>query len=135
MNKHCQIRRTSSYSSLFPLTSVVRFGQKEVKYISVCQVDRFFEQVQNRTPEGWLDTSPISASTPSAQEHVLPVDAKKYSSEMSSADLFDTTVSKHCQTLAEVSAVASSIHRPDESEFVDDVVEPVAPPAPAPATE
>lgn len=124
MNTHRQshgvFRRTS-----FPCVYNLFLGSRRKKYISVCQVDRFFEQPQNKNSLGWLDTSPASASTPSAESHISPVDSGKARSDMSDDDLFETTVSRRCQTLAEVSALAKSLHQPTPSEYED--VEPVEP--------
>lgn len=130
MNKHRQIYALSDRVSSV-LVYNISFGGKVIKYLSVCQIDKFFEQPQNKTSLGFIDTSPYAASTPSAEMHVMPLQGGRESSQMSDNDLFETTVSKHCQTLSEVSNLASSLNRPVESDYVENEtsVEPV-PPAP-----
>lgn len=130
MNAHRQKSRLSNRRSSV-VVHHVSFGGKKVQYLTVCQIDKFFEQPQNKTSLGFIDTSPYAASTPSAEQHVMPLQGGREFSHMSDDDLFETTVSKHCQTLGEVSKLAKTLNRPVESDFIDDT-SPVDP-APAPA--
>lgn len=125
MNIHSQIHNTKGVIHPVCYSYKVSLGRKKRDYVAMCNVDKFFEQPQNRNALGWLDTSPASASTPSAEAHVSMIDSGTGRSDMENDDLFETTVSRHCQTLAEVSALAKSLHQPTPAEYED--VEPVEP--------
>lgn len=126
MNKHLQLLALSNRTSSVTVHNI-SFCGKVVQYLSVCQIDKFFDQTQNKNNLGWIDTSPYAASTPSAEKHVMPLQGGRESSKMSDEDLFETTVSKHCQTLSEVSNLARSLSRP----VADDFAEPEPPVVPA----
>lgn len=119
MNTHLQIHNTKGVVHPVCYSYMVLVGRKKRDYVAMCNVDKFFEQPQNRNTLGWIDTSPASASTPSAEAHISVIDSNVGRSDLKNEDLFETTLSRRCQTLAEVSALAKSLHQPTPSEYED----------------
>lgn len=105
MNKHCQI---NNFNYTFPI--VVLVGKKDKKVNNLLSVDQFFAQ-PHLLCNGFIDTSPELAENPATQGHMFPLQGPQLP-KRTDDELLAMNVSKHCQTLAEVSALAKSL-RPD----------------------
>lgn len=105
MNKHCQI---NNFNYTFPI--VVLVGKKDKKVNNLLSVDQFFAQ-PHLLCNGFIDTSPELAENPATQGHMFPLQEPQLP-KRTDDELLSMNVSKHCQTLAEVSALAKSL-RPD----------------------
>lgn len=102
MNKHRQI---NNFNYSFPI--VVLIGKKDKKVNNLLSVDQFFAQ-RHLLCHGFIDTSPELADNPATQGHMFPLDSP-IMPKRTDDELMSMNVSKHCQTLAEVSALAKSI--------------------------
>lgn len=109
MNKHRQLYTVISPIGVTQFTFTPQVGS--VKTLSnILSVDQYFAQ-DHMLRNGFIDTSPELAENPATQGHMFPLQDKQLP-KRTDEELFSMNISKHCQTLAEVSALAKSI-RPD----------------------
>lgn len=96
----------------------VRLKSKR-KYSNLISTDQYFAQPQQLF-HGDVDASVYAVQSNAAAAHVQPLDGNVYSkSNLSDADLHAAVISKHCSTIAETAALASSFVKPVESDYVD----------------
>lgn len=109
MNSHRQLHTVISPIGVTQFTFTPQAGN--VKILSnILSVDQYFAQ-EHMLRNGFIDTSPELAENPATQGHMFPLQDKQLP-KRTDEELFAMNVSKHCQTLAEMSALAKSI-RPD----------------------
>lgn len=109
MNKHRQLHTVFSPIGVTQFTYTPQIGS--VKILSnILSVDQYFSQ-EHMLRNGFIDISPEVAENPATQGHMFPLQDKQLP-KRTDEELFSMNVSKHCQTLAEVSALAKSL-RPD----------------------
>lgn len=109
MNKHRQLHTVISPIGVTQFTFTPQVGSEKI-LSNILSVDQYFAQ-EHMLRNGFIDTSPELAENPATQGHMFPLQEKQLP-KRTDEELFSMNVSKHCQTLAEVSALAKSI-RPD----------------------
>lgn len=106
MNKHRQLHTVLSPIGVTQFTFTPQVGS--VKVLSnILSVDQYFAQ-EHMLRDGFIDTSPELAENPATQGHMFPLQERQMP-KRTDEELFSMNVSKLCQTLAEVSALAKSI--------------------------
>lgn len=109
MNKHRQLHTVISPIGVTQFTFTPQVGSVKVMS-NILSVDQYFAQ-EHMLRDGFIDTSPELAENPATQGHMFPLQERQMP-KRTDEELFSMNVSKLCQTLAEVSALAKSI-RPD----------------------